>query len=150
MGEETYTNLGQGVNKVNPRALTSTGPMGPEDILTSSGRHSYLEIVESFCVEIKRILATGDLSELIEGIFALENTLEALASDPRYEGDELPHLGDFYQHLSPLLLRLVVESQREGGDEESILQSWPEALRVSLEEEVYLWQEKIQNIDDRS
>lgn len=77
--------------------------------------------------KLKKLLTLEDLGEIIDELLELE---------------ELPSQKDFFQHLSPLLLRATRENLKSSGSRELLLKGWKEALRVAIEEEVYIWQEK--------
>ena len=45
--------------------------------------------------------------------------------------------------LSPILLRAVLESDLARDNSDDLIKGWLEALRIALEEEFYIWQEKL-------
>jgi hypothetical protein len=94
----------------------------------------------SLCEDLKECLSYDDLNECLESLFKLEHLMAEV--DEELEG-QAPHLEEFYRHLSPSLLRVLWEVSHEKLDIEGQKERWLEALRVSLEEELYVWQEKM-------
>mgnify|MGYP005637884885 CR=1 FL=1 len=104
-----------------------------------------------FCNDLKSLLETSDLRELIKKL----NQLDQLLIQYREEevDQDLPHLDDFFRILSPLLLRSVSQTldsiskdekiNLNTNGEESLLMGWLESLRISIEEEIHIWQEKL-------
>ena len=98
------------------------------------------DLVEALCSDFKRILEIEDLSELIHEVFKIENQIQFLKD----KGKNVPDLLIFYQNLSPVLLRSLWEVLNDGEKgADDILLSWKEAIRIAIEEEFYVWQEKI-------
>jgi hypothetical protein len=96
------------------------------------------EVLKSLVKELKRLLLYEDIDSLIEGIFLTEHFLEEIA---HYVQDKnFPLFEDFYKNLSPIVLRTIQESMKEGKIKSS---SVLEALRVAVEEELYYWQEEL-------
>jgi hypothetical protein len=108
-------------------------------------------IIQLFCNDLKSLLELTDLSELIKRLNHLDQLLGHL-NDEEFD-HEIPNLDDFFRTLSPILLRSVSQtldslskenenSLQEDG-EETLLMGWLESLRISIEEEIHIWQEKL-------
>jgi hypothetical protein len=109
------------------------------------------QIIQLFCNDLKKLLMIEDLRELIKNLNQLDQLLISLKEKGEYS--DLPNLDDFFRILSPVLLRSVSQtldtiSQDEKNNfhsngEESLLMGWLESLRISIEEEIHIWQEKL-------
>ncbi len=110
-----------------------------EDLINQQGiALTQGQIISAFCNDLKGLLQFDDINMLIQEIFAVEHRLGVINE---VEDDmELPELGDFYQNLSPILLRALLES-----DGQQIIKGWKEAIRIAIEEELYCWKEKLFN-----
>lgn len=98
-------------------------------------------ILKSLCEEVKGCLEHEDLKSCLQAFFKIEFFLQELEE----EISEVPSLKEFYEVLSPTLLRVLWEGLEGDLKLEELKDRWLEALRVSLEEELYLWQEKMVN-----
>lgn len=97
------------------------------------------EIIEAYCSDLKWILDVDNLSNIVEKVFEVESGLEQLALQWEFsEGVALPKISDLYQTIGPLFLRTLMES--EGGSSQ-ISKKLIEALRVSIEDELFRWKE---------
>src|SRR3989339_777658 len=115
---------------------------------------SQSELIDAFCNDLKELLSFDDIYPMITFLFEIESAINSL-SDPAFDVldpaiEEIPDLLEFYRHLSPILLRIVLEGENMGGglkgDQQRvghILNGWKEALRVAIEEELYVWKEKL-------
>ena len=93
----------------------------------------------------------SDISILIKKINQLVQLLRQFKDEEVYK--ELPNLDDFYRILSPVLLRSVSQTldslshdekiNLNANGEESLLKGWLESLRIAIEEEIHIWQEKL-------
>ena len=103
-------------------------------------------IIKSFCGDLKSILKLSDLREVISSVFKLENHVFLIRE--KWSSDEslLPALGDFYKALSPMLLRAIWEYNESYFKEDDLNKKLMESLRVSLEEELYYWQEQADSL----
>ena len=101
-------------------------------------------IIKALCFDLKIILNLADLREIISAIFKLENQIFTIKEKWNFEESLLPSLDDFYKSLSPMLLRAVWEYNESYSKESELNKKLMESLRVSLEEELYFWQEQIQ------
>lgn len=143
MENQLYTSLR---SKVTKKAFGSSDFLNPKSLkdciadMKKGVDHPSDVIVTSFCHELKLCLDHENLKSCLEHLLNLEILLEELEE---LYGDDGPHLFEFYRHLSPGLLRVLWESCAEDVDQEELKHRWFEALRVSIEEELYVWQEKI-------
>jgi len=100
------------------------------------------EVLKAFCNSLKNLLDITDLKSLISGLFEIEYTLNSIKENGAIESD-MPCFAGFYNSLSPILLRAVLEHDLDNEDSGTLIKGWLEALRIALEEELYVWQEKI-------
>lgn len=90
---------------------------------------------------LKVCLEQEDLSSLLKEFFRMEKVLKEIEENIDVE---INALCEFYQYLSPILLRVLQESfELTEKSEQSLKERCLEAVRVALEEEFYLWQEKL-------
>lgn len=148
---QLYTSLGaKTFNKVLPQNSYQTTFKNLKETLDDA-RKGYDVSDEQWrmalCEELKECLSFDELNDCLEALFKLEHLMDEVDKD--LEG-ESPHLEEFYRHLSPSLLRVLWEVSHERLDFEGQKERWLEALRVSLEEELYVWQEKISNKSELS
>lgn len=100
------------------------------------------EFIMAYCQELKEILGMRDLSLMIQSILALESDLMFIHEAIK-DIKNLPRLRNFFIQLSPLLMQSFLEIKNNEDDEEAFHEGWIEAFRIALEEEIYIWQEKI-------
>ena len=108
-------------------------------------------LITYFCNDLKNILKIGDIRNIIHKLNQLDHTLIHLKEEEI--NLETPNLDDFFRTLSPVLLRSIEESldsmsmnlntNEKRNGEESLLKGWLESIRISIEEEIHIWQEKI-------
>lgn len=99
-------------------------------------------LIKSFISELKRLLKIENAFLLVEELFKLERKLNKLKE--KYE-DFIPvQLEDMYRDLSPILLQKYWERRENPSSEETIERLFLESIHIVLEEEIYIWQEKIQ------
>jgi len=140
---DTYQNLRHKIHKgvsedllVNKSVISLFDYDADENIVPASER----ELIEALCNDFKEVLEIEDLSSLIHEIFKIENQISFLND----KGKNVPDLSIFYQNLSPVLLRSLWEVLNDGEvKSEDLLSAWKEAIRIAIEEEFYIWQEKI-------
>ena len=150
MSLDLYSNFGQTIKKVNPQALEEKRETNSSLIELFQSKEiyssSYERIVLSFCEELKKILEIKSVKDISVRVFELDHTLSVLYSewsDELVSKDELPHLTNLYMTLSPLFLQTVLENSENENAVDGVYKGWLEAIRISLEEEIYIWQEKI-------
>lgn len=115
--------------------------MGIDSLLLSQQTPSQMDVTKSFIVELKQLLQSKNAIEVIEGIHSLEAQLNKL--EERFGGLEVPNLADFYQDLSPLLLQKYWEQRISNLSEEGADRLFMDSIFIAIEEELYIWQEKI-------
>ncbi len=119
------------------------------DELIEANRHrknidiSLESFATAYCSDLKNCLEHESLESLLEDFFRLETHLNSLAELEQDVATEA--LSEFYHYLSPVFLRVLKESIDGQVKGEMIMSRCLEALRVALEEELYLWQEKLAN-----
>lgn len=128
--------------------LLKPSPMSLQELVQLSKESpaliSHELILKSLCEEMKGCLEHEDLKSCLQAFFRIEFFLQEL-QEIQDEISELPSLKEFYEVLSPTLLRVLWEGLEGNLKLEELKDRWLEALRVSLEEELYLWQEKMVN-----
>ncbi|MBT3585248.1 MAG: hypothetical protein HN509_10085 [Halobacteriovoraceae bacterium] len=145
MDSSLYTNLGKRVREPVP---------GLKEVQTlkelNKNHHnnwdevSVSEISRVFCNDLRALLEHGEISLIIHDLFIIESQLHHLHEAYPDKTAELPHLEDLYRGLSPVLLRSLWEHSELPEGESDVIRGWIEALRISIEEEIYLWQEKFE------
>jgi len=98
------------------------------------------EIVEGYCDDLLKLLGEEDLKVMISDIFRIQNQLSDLVEEKNM--DINLSLDDFFRQLSPLLLEVLWENANQDLDQSKLLKKFQEAIRISLEEELYLWQDR--------
>ncbi|OFZ24959.1 MAG: hypothetical protein A2381_12850 [Bdellovibrionales bacterium RIFOXYB1_FULL_37_110] len=98
------------------------------------------DIVEGYCDDLLKLLGEEDLRVMISGIFRIQNQLSELLEEKNM--DHSLSLDDFFRQLSPLLLEVLWETANQEVDQSQLLKKFQEAIRISLEEELYLWQDR--------
>lgn len=138
MFEGTYNNF---LKRPHKRADILKSENSFESLYRSSEVPEEEDIIKVFLDSLKRLLTLSSAVELIEGIHALEANISKL--EDKYPGIEAPKLNDFYQELSPLILQKYWEKRKNPLSDESTNQLFLESIHIAIEEEIYLWQEKI-------
>lgn len=96
------------------------------------------EVLNSYCHELKIILKENDPKSCLEKFFKLEEIILKLAE----LNEDLPSLLDFHKSFSSTVLRIFWECIAS-EDMDSLSSRFLEAFRIAIEEELYIWQEKI-------
>ena len=125
---------------MNPKAITL------KELLSSNWEllddH---DVRDAFCNDIKSTLVEDDILNMIDKIFQIESSINIFRSEVFKDNIDvlLPSLDNIFLNLSPLMLRSIWENlSADNNSQLEIIKGWQEALRVALEEEVYVWQEK--------
>lgn len=136
---------------------TNRNILCPEASLLSECDDQYISqldrktILHYFCNDLRKILENDDLQKMIRELNQLDQLLVHLREEDI--NSDAPNLDEFFRILSPVLLRSIDESlntlsinkeseaQEEG--ENSLLKGWLESIRIAIEEEIHIWQEKI-------
>lgn len=100
-------------------------------------------IDNAFAYELEELLKLNSLYELSRAIINLEQKLNRLE---KYVQVDLmmPNLNAFYSSLSPVFLQSFVETNGN-MDKEDLQNNWLEAVRIAIEEELIIWQEKTES-----
>ncbi|GEM_PF-2574389 len=138
MFEGTYNNFSRRPQK---RADILKHENSFENLIRSSSAPEEEDIHRVFTESLKKLLNLTSAVELIEGLHALEADLGRL--EEKYPGVDTPKLNDFYQELSPIVLQKYWERRKNPISEESIDDLFLESIHIAIEEEMFIWQEKI-------
>ena len=138
MYEETYNNLS---HKPKRRVQLLKEDGGLNNIINQAGAPEQKEIYKAFLTDLKSLLELDNAVKLIEGIHAIEADLNKI--EDLYPGLEVPSFSDFYQDLSPLLLQKYWEQRKSKMSEEGTDQLFMDSIFIAIEEEIYIWQEKM-------
>lgn len=146
MNFENYKNLGLRLNKANyHKSLSSHDTF---DLFIDSPRTPITDedFIKIYCSELKAILNQDNIRSMAVLIFELDKKIKKIITihaDDFVFLEELPSLESLYRALSPLFLQTFIEIFDNDCDESLVAKGWLEALRISIEEEIYIWQEKI-------
>ena len=140
---DTYQNIKHKVNKMSKNLYFDQEQNSSlfdferdEEIIPLSEK----ELVKALTNDLKNLLEIDEMEQLVHEIFKLETQISFLND----KGKNVPDLNIFYQNLSPVLLRSLLEVKAEGIEDPSeLLNLWKEAIRIAIEEEFHVWQEKI-------
>lgn len=111
------------------------------DFLVVGEEYNKKEISAAFVRHLKSLLSENNALNLIEKITLLDGTLKKLQET--FQDEDIPHLRDFYQDLSPVLMQKYWEINQDAPDKAALDHFFLHSLHISLEEEIYIWQEKI-------
>lgn len=140
MFEDLYGNIPK---KPTRRNLSMKNDSSLEEILNLDKSEVDQELlIRSFINEVKKLLKLNSALELIEGVHRIQSTLNHLQD--KYIGFDLPNFHEFYFELSPLLLQKYWERGNNPDLEEPVDMIFLESIHIALEEEIYIWQEKIE------
>lgn len=144
MNDYTYSNLGQKINRTTQKMGEFDFLLTLKDIIKNDHFKytSEEEVLKAFCNDLKKLLSKETLKEVVDEIFLIENTLSLLSLKDEVDFS-LPNLDHFYHSLSPILLRAIWENLESESNRNHVLHGWLESIRIAIEEELYIWQEKI-------
>lgn len=144
MNDFTYSNLGQKINRTAQKMGEFDFLLTLKDILKNDQFHfiSEEEVIKAFCNDLKKALSKETLKEVLHEIFSIENNLAIIETKDEIDF-QLPNFDHFYRSLSPVLLRAIWENLEGVDDRDHVLHGWLESIRIAIEEELYIWQEKI-------
>jgi len=99
------------------------------------------DITKCYIDELKRLLEIESVTDLIEGI----NQIQVNLTKVQIENKEInyPTFENFFSQLAPLLLQKFWERSKNIENDEDLEMIFFESIFIALEEEVYIWQEKI-------
>ncbi|MAF78528.1 MAG: hypothetical protein CME60_10215 [Halobacteriovoraceae bacterium] len=112
-----------------------------EDFLRDEKEFNLKEVIKTFIENLKELLEEDESLLLIEKISLLDGTLKKLKE--QYSDEDLPNLEDFYRDLSPVLMQKYWELNLNPPNKEAFEHLFLHSLHIALEEEIYIWQEKI-------
>lgn len=138
MFEGLYGNLQK---KAQKRGIFNDEEVSLEFFLKSGDDEDQETLIKSYVHELKELLYLDSVIDLIEGINAIQATLNKIQD--KYIGLEVPSFFDFYNELSPLLLQKFWERGKNPDPNEPLDMIFLESIHIALEEEIYIWQEKI-------
>jgi hypothetical protein len=138
MSEQTYSYFGgmfsKGANINSSRVIETLLDLKNRTIKDDR------EIIMTFCNALKDVLELDTVSSMIDELFSIESQLEQLKDNKVFQNYFF--MDDFYRNLAPIILRSI----QEGADvsaEGAFGDSLKEALRVAIEEEIYILTEEI-------
>ena len=144
MEGSVYSHLGSKLNKPN-RAFREKGD---EAVFTLKDflEHKCIlqsneEVKKAFNRGLKLVLQKENLFELINSFFELESDLHQILDLVEFEVSVI-NFDEFYKNLSPVLMRALLENEKNPDNAEMILKSIKESLRIALEEELYQLEEQ--------
>ena len=103
-------------------------------------RVSNNKVIQLFCNELRAMLSMETPLELFKRVESLGFYLESLKEE---DPDKVPSLDEFFKVLSPFMMRAIIENIESDEGREALHQGFQEALRIAIEEEIHIWQEKI-------
>ncbi len=146
MDDALYSDLATRKKK-NLTAAYATAAVSLSELAARNTPVSASEIIAAFNLDLRKILDGETAAQIAAGILALEGQLDQLRPLAAAEQiRQLPVMRDFYARLASPLLRLLAESDRNDDNAgfssslEAWKAAWKEALRVGVEEELYVWQ----------
>ena len=148
---DLYSHLGQKVirKKIFSHSRAAAKPTSIEEMRNNApwAPNAPEDLIRAFCQELKDLLTLEDLPELIAGIFRIESDLQKFTQQEEFRANSaelIPSFEEFYRQLTPIILRSIADNPVILGDAQQLNKLWKEALRISLEDELYFWQNKIQ------
>ncbi len=114
-----------------------------EDFLQDKVPHSLIEqriFDEAYIGRLYQLLKVESIYDLAKEVLEVEKVLEKLA-DHLPVDIQIPSLNVFYHQLGPVFIQLFVEVESI-KEHEKLEAEWLKAVRIALEEEIIVWQEK--------
>lgn len=139
---ENYSVLGNRIKRTNSAQLNGEAMNLYELRKSGLKKVSSRIVIQAYCESLKDILLKNSLDEIIPEIFHIEQNLNFLIDEVNESEVEYPKLDEFYKHLSPIFLQSILEHLDDHESREKVMKSWKEAIRIAIEEEIYIWQEK--------
>lgn len=141
MERSVYNNLGLKLNRTF-REKRDDEVFTLKDVLDHKWTlNSNEELKKMFSRELKIVLQNENLFDLINGFFELESDLHQILDQVEFEVSTL-NFDEFYKNLSPVLMRSLLENSQDPDNASLLLQSIKESLRIALEEELYLLEDR--------
>lgn len=99
-------------------------------------------LINAFINDFKSLLKIESAYDLIEDLFSIERNVELIREKfPDFINHDLD---GFYRDLAPVILQKFWERKRNPLQEETVDQLFLESIHIAIEEEIQIWQEKIQ------
>ena len=118
-----------------------------KDLVDTQIIFSKKEIYGAYIESLKYILEEEEIDQIIHRVFEIEILLDIVCDKYDYASD-LPDFQKFYASVSPLFLRIIQDNFKT--DLSHTIKDLKEALRVAIEEEVFIWQEKIVFLEQKN
>ncbi len=97
-------------------------------------------VISAYRRELNSLLNIDNVYVLAKELLSLERKLIKLVKVVGVH-ISLPNLEKFYSSLSPVILQSLAQ-MNENFDQEDLTNTWLEAVRIAIEEELVSWQEK--------
>lgn len=114
-----------------------------EDFLHDDVPHSLIEqavLDHAYTARLMELLKVNSIHELAKEVLEVEKILEKLSAKLPLD-IQIPKMETFYHQLGPVFIQLFVEVQ-EINEPKKLEGEWLKAVRIALEEEIIVWQEK--------
>jgi len=114
-----------------------------EELLTAIIPHNLIDhkvLTKSYVYELEELLKMNSLNKIARAIINLETKLTKLEKLIQVDL-EVPNLSNFYLSLSPVFLQSFIE-MNDLEDSENFQNHCLEAVKIAIEEELSVWQEK--------
>jgi len=138
MFEDTYNRVIK--RPITRQGLLPKGPEGLETLLESGVTCTSESVINSFIEDLRILLEENSVVKLIERIHELENNIKRVSE---IHDIAFLNLDGFYRDLSPILLQKYWENSKNPIIKESSEDLFLSTIHIAIEEEIYIWQEKI-------
>jgi hypothetical protein len=136
MEKNIYSNLGNRINKTFKDKRDSDLFTVKDFIENKWTIQTKYELQTVFIKELKTLLLKENVFELIETFFSLENDMN-LAQEKLLLDEDFINFDEFYKSLSPVLMRSILEISKQSLQNEVVLNSIKESIRIAIEELIY-------------
>lgn len=139
-----YTGLKKKQKVFAPVADDSVHTPRLESLFSSKIKPTPDILIKCYINELKYILDIESLPLFVQKFINFAENWEDLISNSDFEfEDDLPSTKNYYEKLGPLMMRSILSSFSEDSHPKHIQKNWMETLRVSIEEDLYDWQDRI-------
>ncbi len=147
MESTIYSNLGSGVNKTHSVVDDFNDDVSLQELLNHNSEYGLntvneLTLTNAYVNDLKILLEQTSTQQIIRLIFSIENNLMSIKNNFEISFN-MPALEQCYNKLSPLFLRTMFDAYELEKAPEVLMNEWLEVFRIAIEEEYYIWQEKI-------
>jgi hypothetical protein len=111
-------------------------------LLKDSDSPELPKIYQGLVNDLKSVLEVKVAVEAIEIIHEIESNLNKLHA--RMDDEHIPRFDDFHKDLSQIFLQKYWEMKRSSEVNQFEDQWLLQAILIAIEEEIYIWQEKIE------